>query len=257
VVGGGNTNGIGTSLIGFGDGYDQQLLATLADAGRGNDYWCAGPDQATAVFAAEFSGLASVIAQNVSVEIVPTGAVAAFDVLNDFATNPGPAGGGVEVSLGDAYGDEVRRIAVRFNLRPQSHIGAVEVAELTLRWASTTGDVALHTVRVPVVVRRGETHEVDTSADETVTAEVTMLLAERNREQARLLADRGDYLRASQLMTTGAQLLASVMSDDPVGLEMLADAEALAHGAWSDAASKKHFSQRRSTQSGRNRRFDS
>ena len=37
--------GITTSTIGFDDGYEEVLLAALADDGGGNDYWCAGPDR--------------------------------------------------------------------------------------------------------------------------------------------------------------------------------------------------------------------
>ena len=68
----GYRQGVTTSCIGFDDGYDEQLLAALAVGGMGNDYWCAGPDQAAQVFADEFGGLASVVAQNVSVEITPS-----------------------------------------------------------------------------------------------------------------------------------------------------------------------------------------
>lgn len=70
--------GITTSTIGFDNGCDEVLLAAPAgadaDADTGNDYWCAGPDLAPQVFAAEFGGLASVMAQNSSVEIRPSGA---------------------------------------------------------------------------------------------------------------------------------------------------------------------------------------
>jgi CBS domain-containing protein/uncharacterized protein YegL len=41
---------ITTTTIGFGGGYDEKLLATIADAGTGNDYWCAGPDHAPKIF---------------------------------------------------------------------------------------------------------------------------------------------------------------------------------------------------------------
>ena len=49
--------GVTTTTVGFDDGYDELLLAAIADAGAGNDYWCAGPDQAPQVFAAEFEEL--------------------------------------------------------------------------------------------------------------------------------------------------------------------------------------------------------
>lgn len=253
MVAGGQGHGVTTSLIGFAEHYDEELLATLADAGHGNDYWCAGADQAAGVFAAEFAGLASVVAQNVSIEIATTTGVAAFDVLNDFPCVP-LDDQRVQVSLGDAYGDEVRRVAVQFNLRPQPAIGPIDVAVLTLRWAATGDDVSLHSVEVPVVVRRGETHEVDTLADPTVTAEVTTLVAERRREEARRLADDGDYGSAADSMRLGARLMASTAPD--LAAEMLRDADALEDGLWSQRDSKKHFSQRRTRQTGRSRRFD-
>ena len=53
---GGIASGITTSMIGFADGYDETLLASMADSGGGNDYWCAGPDQALNVFNQEFDG---------------------------------------------------------------------------------------------------------------------------------------------------------------------------------------------------------
>jgi Ca-activated chloride channel homolog len=88
----GYRQGVTTSCIGFDDGYDEQLLAALADGGMGNEYWCAGPDQAAQVFADEFGGLASVVAQNVSVEITPSDAVAATAVLNEFPITDLPNG---------------------------------------------------------------------------------------------------------------------------------------------------------------------
>ena len=77
MVRGGHRQGITTSCIGFADGFDERLLAALADAGLGNDYWCDGPDQAHAVFQQEFGGLAAVVAQNLSVEVRPGTVVAA------------------------------------------------------------------------------------------------------------------------------------------------------------------------------------
>ncbi|MEZ5249952.1 MAG: VWA domain-containing protein [Ilumatobacteraceae bacterium] len=74
---------ITTTMIGFGDGYEETLLAAMADAGGGNDYWCAGADQAAQVFGDEFTGLTSVVAQNISVEVRPADPSARFRVLND------------------------------------------------------------------------------------------------------------------------------------------------------------------------------
>ncbi|HJQ94302.1 MAG TPA: VWA domain-containing protein [Acidimicrobiia bacterium] len=60
--------GITTTTIGFGEGFDEELLAAIADRGRGHDYFAASPEEAPAIFAEEFEGLAAMTVQNLSVE---------------------------------------------------------------------------------------------------------------------------------------------------------------------------------------------
>ena len=249
LIKGGYGQGVTTSCIGFDAGYDEQLLAALADSGMGNDYWCAGPDQAARVFADEFGGLAAVVAQNVSVEITPSAAVAATAVLNEFPTTALPTG--VQVALGDAYGGERRKLVARFHLRPVTTAGPIDVATLTIRWAATTGDVALHTVTVPVVVSAGNGAQSDPGASQEVTEEVLRLEVAKSRRDARDAAQSGDFGTASRLLSGGADLLAFAMGMPSEVEELRRDAAALKEGRWSAAASKRQFSRSRSTHKGR------
>ena len=254
LVAGGRTHGITTSVIGFADGYDEQLVAGLADAGGGNDYWCAGPDQAAAVFSTEFGGLASVEAQNVSVAIAPTDAVAVVDVLNEFPVTE--TAGGLEVALGDAYGSEVRKVVMKFHLRPQQVVGPLDVATLTLRWASTVGDIALHAVSIPVTVRVGDGTDVDPDANPRVTEEVLLLQAAKAQRDARDAAEQGDFRLASTLLNATADMLEGTDAAPDLILELRIDAASLDAGEWNSAQSKKHFSRSRSTQRGRKANFE-
>ena len=257
LVGSGHTQGVTTSCIGFADGYDEQLLANLADAGHGNDYWCAGPDQATQVFADEFGGLASVVAQNISVEITPTAAVATSAVLNEFPITDLP-GGGVQIAIGDAYGSEKRRVVARFHLRPIQGEGAVDVAAITLRWASTVDTVSLHTVTLPVTVTAGSDPAVpDPGADPRVHEEVLVLEAARRQREARDAAEAGDHDTAADLLRSSVSLLMSTASPDmSLVSELRSDALQLDEGRWSAAQSKKHFSRSRSTSKGRRSNYE-
>src|SRR5437763_4953911 len=106
--------GIGTTTIGVGDDFDEALLTAMADAGGGTGHFASTPDAAPGIFAAEFDGLASVVAQNVSVEIRPWPDVTVLGVLNDYPATPVP--GGVQLALGDAYCDEVRRVVFQLHL---------------------------------------------------------------------------------------------------------------------------------------------
>jgi Ca-activated chloride channel family protein len=257
LVKSGHAQSITTSFIGFDDGYDEQLLTALADAGRGNEYWCDGPDQAAAVFADEFQGLASVVAQNISVELTPTAQVATATILNEFPITDIP-GGGVQVALGDAYGEEVRRVVAAFHLRPIIASGPVDVATLTIRWAATADEVALHTVTLPVTVTAG-TDPVghDPGADPRVHEEVLVLQAARTRKEAREAAERGDFTVGSALLMESARLLSSSASPNVDMIdELRMDADQLSRAIWSAKDSKRQWARAQSVQRGRRTDYD-
>lgn len=252
-VRGAAAEGVSTSCIGFADGYDEHLLAALADAGAGNDYWCDGPDQAAGVFAAEFGGLASVVAQNVSVEVRPSPLVAATAVLNEFPITEVP--GGVQVAMGDAYGGEHRKLVAKFHLRPAQAAGPIHVADLVLRWAAVADGVALHTVTVPVTVTAGDADALDPGADSGVREEVLRLEVAKHRRAASDAARQGDFSVAADLLRAGASLMSAVPGAAATVDELTKDAAALDARTWTEADAKRTFSRARSTSSGRRADF--
>ena len=246
--------GVTTSTIGFDDSYDEVLLAALADAGAGNDYWCAGPDQAPQVFAAEFEGLASVVAQNISVEIRPSVA-AEVAVLNEYPIVP--VEGGLQVSLGDAYGGERRRVVAMFRLHAPATIGEVYLGELVIRWASMTGDVALHTTTVPITVHATDDPAApDLAASPVVTEQVNVLKAARSRKAAHESLMRGDVDAARTALRDAVDTLSLIDGEDVQLAQARFDLAELDHGQWSAASTKRLFSTQRTTQKGRRSRFD-
>jgi Ca-activated chloride channel family protein len=196
--------GIGTSTIGFGLGFDEALLAAMADAGDGNDYFAASAEDLPRVFADEFADLGLVVANNVSIEIETESDVAIVDVFTD---RPCVAlDNGVQVALGDAYGGERRRLVFALRIPGLAALGNVRVAQVVLRYATTANGPALHTVTMPVVVNvvGGATGD----ADWEVTEEVLRLSAARARLQARTqLLDDDPDAAAATLKATAARLL--------------------------------------------------
>src|SRR5919108_942813 len=92
--------GIGTSTIGFGADFDEDLLTAMADAGGGNAHFAETPDAAPGIFAEEIEGLTRLAAQNVAVEIRPRPEVEVLGILNEYPHIAVAAG--VRISLGDA-----------------------------------------------------------------------------------------------------------------------------------------------------------
>ena len=246
---------ITTTTIGFGDGYDEQLLSLIADNGSGNDYWCAGPDQAPQIFNDEFEGLASVVAQNVSVEIQPTDGVIDIGILNEFPMTP--VGRGVQIALGDAYGDEKRRVIAKLLLPTVREAGPYPLGEIVIRWATAGDDVELHTVTVPIGIGVSNDPDApDLDADPAVTEHVNILRAAEERRTALDAIRMGDYDSAGIAFSVAADLLESSGGDAGLIRELRLDSTRASSGDWSAMDTKKQWSNRRQSTKGRKTRYD-
>jgi Ca-activated chloride channel family protein len=252
-----------TSTIGYAEHFDETMLAAMASGGQGNTYWCAGPDEAPKIFAAEFEGLASVVAQNVSVEIRPIEPpVANVGVLNDFPMVN--VEGGMQVMVGDAYGDEVRRVVFRLHIPGLAEIGATTVANVVIRWVEVGEQVRLHTVTVPVVVNAVPTAEaVGAVPNAAVTEQVLTLEAARARKDAREAAERGYFGGAAAMLRTSASILRSARSTmaesamiDSEADDLEVTAAAMDNGQYDTGTAKRMWSQQQAAATGRRTRFE-
>lgn len=228
-------DGIGTTTIGFGGDFDEDLLTAMADAGGGNSYFAAGPDEAPGIFAQEFEGLATLVAQNLSVELRPTPEVQVLGVLNDYPQTPVP--GGVQVAMGDAYGEERRRLVFELFVPSLERIGVATVAEVVVRYVSVGREIAAHELTLPVNVNLVSADEAAAAGlDAEVTEEVVILKSARAQEDARRRADRGEFDEAKRLLQQAAGELRRIAPDSARAEELLAQAqETEQHAAVMDA----------------------
>lgn len=255
MVSAGTADEITSSFIGFADGHDETLLSALADAGRGNDYWCADSDAAAAVFAGEFEGLATVVAQNLSVTITANERVAAVRVLNDLPTTVG-TDGAVRVSLGDAYAGETRRMVAALHLRPLPDHAEFDVASLDVRWTSVIGPTAQQSVPLPVRITAAPAEQVrDAVADPRVMEQLGVLRAAELERAARLAADRGEFDDAARMLREGAERLRFIGRPD-LAADLETSAAELSRGTWDLMASKRLHGRAREKSRGRRSTFE-
>ncbi len=95
-------------------------------------------------------GSTKLVAQNVSVEIVPTDDVQFVGVLNEYPVVE--VAGGVQVQLGDAYGGERRRLVFELGIPRLAQLGPATVAQVVLRYTTVGETVAAHETTIPIVV---------------------------------------------------------------------------------------------------------
>ncbi len=207
-------DGVGTTTIGFGAGFDEDLLTAMADSGGGNAHWAETPDMAPEIFAREFDGLTRLCAQNVSVEIRPSAEVEVLGILNEYPQVAVP--GGVQISLGDAYGGETRNVVFQLHVPHLAELGAVQVAGLILRYVTVGDEVATHEVTVPLVVNAVSAADAAAAAaDPEVRRQVLVLTAARARDEAIRMTDQGDARSAHRTLRLAARTLREAASLDP------------------------------------------
>ena len=217
---------VGTSTIGFGADFSEDLLTAMSDAGRGSSHFAETPDAAPGIFAQEFEDLISLVAQNVSVEIRPTEEVELVGVLNAFPAVQVP--GGIQLQLGDAYAEETRRLVFELHLPSVPALGVRPVAEIVLRYTSIGEEIAQHEVTMPLVVNLVSADEAAAAgADNEVTEEIVVLKSTRAQEEAREHADRGEFDAARKLLGEAAEDPRKIAPASAKADELLEQAERL------------------------------
>jgi len=217
---------VGTTTIGFGEDFDEDLLTAMADAGRGGAHYAPTPEAVPAIFQKEFEDLVSLVAQNVSVEIRPTEAVQVLGVLNAFPTVPVP--GGLQLQLGDAFAEEGRRVVFELLVPSLAGLGVRRVADVVLRYTTVGEEIAQHEVTIPLVVNQVSADEAAAAgADAEVTEEVVILRSARAQARAREHADRGEFERARVVLSEAAADLRRLAPRSSKPEELLEQAEIL------------------------------
>lgn len=142
--------GVITTTLGYGRGYDESLLTALARSGSGNHVFADNPDSAGAAIAGEVEGLLTKAAQGVSLTIKLEPAVQFARLFNDL---PVHAIGeqGVMVELGDLYANESRRVLLKLSVPALAALGLAQIATLTVSYVAPVRMVE-QTVHHPVTV---------------------------------------------------------------------------------------------------------
>ena len=150
VTGKAYSDGIVTSTLGYGDHYDETLLAAIARAGSGNHVFASDPDAAGAAIAGEVEGLLSKSLQAVTLTLVLEPAVQMARLYNDLPSHE-LADRRIMIEIGDLYAHEKRRILLKLRVPAMSSLGAAKVATLELEYIELPGLIQ-HVANLPIAV---------------------------------------------------------------------------------------------------------
>lgn len=132
----GRARGVETSMVGIGDGIDEKLCASLAEAGDGRFHYVRDEGMLGEVVASEVEGAKSVVARDVSVLLALSPRVERAEVLHRYPCRPD--GRTLEVRVGTVTNDSPRRILASVTLSPGSSDAVIGVVSAQGRAASRT-----------------------------------------------------------------------------------------------------------------------
>lgn len=212
-------DGIVTTTVGFGLGYDERLLRAIAAGGNGGELFAESADQALTAISGEIDGLLSQTAQAASLLVRMSPSCRRLRVINELTSVP--TADGVQVELGAFYSGEARRLMLTFDVPGIAALGLAQIAELDFTWVQLPGLVQ-HTVTVPVCVNvvPGD-QAAGRVPDPTVRTELAYLRTQQAKRAAAERMSAGDAGGAIAAMQAAGAMLRTAMAAAPA--PMMAD----------------------------------
>jgi Ca-activated chloride channel family protein len=219
--------GVGTSTMGVGDDYNEDLLQVMAQSGDGNYYYIESPAQLPIIFQAELHGLMATVGDKVSLALQPVEGVSVADILNDLEVTEG------RLKLPNLVAGMPTDIVARLTVPPQTH--ARGLCLVSLAWEESKTKQRRERI---AELHLGVVSQADwqaQAANPEVAEKVALLLVARLKKQATQVLDQGnsdlakEYLQGARAVLDQAPLSAEV-AQERQALDQLLDE--LATGAW-------------------------
>lgn len=184
--------GIGTSTIGIGNNFNEDLLVAVAAAAGGNSWFVEGPEDFQRIFETEMEGLLRETCSKVGMRLEPAEGVEVLDLLNDFQKNADGS-----LSLTNLLAGEPLDIGIRVRL-PGGDPGRFHCFHLVIDWSEQgSGKRLSREASVSVTYALGE-ETAALRANPEVEKVFSLLEGARLKRKAVEYMDRGDYGPASR-----------------------------------------------------------
>jgi Ca-activated chloride channel family protein len=216
------TSGVGITTMGVGEGFDEELMETIADNGGGNFYYIDQPDQIPQIFARELDGLLKVVAQNVQLKLKPSPFV---QITNIYGYKDTQEDGKKLLSLGDIYSEEIKSVLIEVVLFAQPE-GVQHVFEVEWHYVDVTDGVRDCSLKYNIPIEYTTNIDLIQKNNTHVEKQVHITQSAQTIEQAMNAFDEGDYEAGHTLMKENATKLA-VMADNLNDVELKEESDML------------------------------
>lgn len=217
-------DGIVTSTLGYGRGYDETLLTAMARSGSGNHVFADNADAAGAAIAGEVDGLLKKVVQALSLTVKFEPAVEFLRLYNDLPAQQ-IGDGQVMIELGDLFSEEARKVLLKLKVPALTSLGLAHVATLELAYVELPGLVE-QVVSLPISVNVVPGDEAaGRMAHPSVQSEVLFQEAQDVKRRASEAFERGQFDDGQRLIGETRSRLARSLEVAPEKLKTEIQAE--------------------------------
>ncbi|MBG1267184.1 vWA domain-containing protein [Nostoc sp. WHI] len=191
--------GVTTTTLGFGQGFNEDLLIGMARAASGNFYFIQSIDDATEVFSIELDSLRAVVGQNLNVTLELADGVSLVDTLSLAKVSQNDAGK-TAIALGELYEGEDKLLGLSLV------ISSAQVGELPVMKLHYSADVVQNDLiqsvsgTADIFAKVGTVEEAALASTSHIILELSRLTIAKAKETALNLAEDGRHEEAEQIL---------------------------------------------------------
>jgi len=236
--------GVSVTTMGVGDGFDEELLETIAEQGGGRFYYIGAAEEIPGIFEGELNGLLSTVAHNLRLTLRPSEGIR---VRNVYGATRETDSRGTTLALGDLGEGAAKTLLVELAMEPRQ---AGRRTALTLTWEYTdVTDGVKHcrfVAELPAAYA-GDRERLALPRDPEVLRQVELTRSALMIESAIVALDDGDHEEGRRLLREQAAHLkemASVLNAPALATESKLLSEQLENFSYDRAARKRLHAQK-------------
>lgn len=214
--------GITISTFGVGNDFNENLMADIADYGKGNYYYIRNSSDIPEIFASELKGIKNLVGQGTKMRIkFPSKYLTLSKV---FGYPYEMSGDDIIVDFKDVFAEQSKGVLIKFNVKRKIDTRLKFESELT--YQDVTADFREVTEKSESLLQpAGNKYEYDQSRNESVVQNIAVFEANDLMENALREADNGNYEQARDIMTTARGYMDQQMNDVAPSGEMKRQSE--------------------------------
>ncbi len=198
--------GITTTTLGFGQGFNEDLLIGMARAANGNFYFIQSVDEASEVFGMELESLRAVAGQSLTVTLELAAGVTLVDTLSLAKVTQTDAGT-TQLELGELYEGEDKLLGLSLAIA-DAPLGQQPLLKIHYQADVVNNGVIEHVSGTQdIVATVGTIEESANAASSQVVLELSHLTIAKAKETALALAEQGQQGQAEQILRDLVQQL--------------------------------------------------